>query len=112
MSKQQICPECGGKILFDEESQLHVCDTCGEEHVPDKRWKLQQSGRQKKKDLYTVMPLTSDIAWKPGKIEAKLKETFEEREERERAEKSKIPPKMKSEKKRGKRNGDWKTKDW
>ncbi|MHA2294754.1 MAG: hypothetical protein ACXAEU_12535 [Candidatus Hodarchaeales archaeon] len=101
---QEFCPECGGKLILDEKTQLHTCDTCGEEYKPYKKWKTR---KQKRKELYTILPFSSDLGWKPSKTEAILKASYDGREERERKERLRSPVRYKDSKKRSKKREDF-----
>ncbi|MHA2299054.1 MAG: hypothetical protein ACXAEU_23250 [Candidatus Hodarchaeales archaeon] len=99
--KQQFCSECGGKLIANSGSVITVCGSCGEKYQIEKKWwKTGKHGKQKKKNLYTVIPLTSNLAWKPIKTETIARLSREERERDEKKTRVISQDKLKSEKKK------------
>ncbi len=56
--KTQICPECGGEMLYDLSTKHFICKRCGlyvtREQLQELRWKTRQmpeSERKKRKKM-------------------------------------------------------------
>lgn len=84
VNQQQFCPECGGKLKHDQDTGSSYCTSCGEKYFVKKKWlKSNRFGKSKKRDIYTLMPLKSDIGWKPSKMVTEIRLHQKKRDEKE-----------------------------